>query len=156
MFHIVLVHPEIPPNTGNVMRLCANAGARLHLVRPLGFSLDDRALRRAGLDYREFAEVAVYDDFISCRAAVLQGGGRLFALRGAGRRAYHRRRFAPGDAFVFGCESAGLDDKTSALIPRANHLRIPMRPNSRSLNLANAAAVVLFEAWRQNRFCGGE
>ena len=144
MFRIVLIEPEIPPNTGNVIRLCANTGATLHLVKPLGFSLDARALRRAGLDYHLLASIRVHRDFDACRAAL--GGARLFAIETRGARVYSEVEFQAGDALLFGPESRGLPD---------TRLRLPMRPGNRSLNLSNTVAVVVYEAWRQNRFAGG-
>ena len=152
MFHIVLVEPEIPPNTGNVIRLCANTGARLHLVKPLGFRLDARAVRRSGLDYHELAEVAVHEDFATCLAALSAGRGRLvrwFALTTQGSVGYETARFAPEDALVFGPETRGLPETVLAQCPVARRLRIPMRPGVRSLNLSNAVAIVVYEAWRQ-------
>jgi tRNA (cytidine/uridine-2'-O-)-methyltransferase len=152
MFDVVLFHPEIPPNTGNVIRLCANTGARLHLVEPLGFSIDDRQLRRAGLDYREFAELRVHRDWDACRAAL--GGARLFALSTRGTVPYADVRFQAGDAFVFGAETAGLPQAMLESFEPGRRLRLPMRPDNRSLNLSNAVAVVVFEAWRQLGFPG--
>jgi tRNA (cytidine/uridine-2'-O-)-methyltransferase len=152
MFDVVLVHPEIPPNTGNVIRLCANAGARLHLVRPLGFAMDDRQLRRAGLDYHEYADVRVHPDWDACAAAL--GEARAFAVTSRGRVRYDEERYAAGDAFVFGPEAAGLSEAMLSRFPAGRQLRIPMRPRNRSLNLSNAVAVVVFEAWRQAGFAG--
>lgn len=154
MFDVVLYRPEIPPNTGNVIRLCANTGARLHLVEPLGFSIDDRQLRRAGLDYHEFADLQVHRDWDACRAAL--EGKRLFALSTRGATHYAGVRYAPGDAFVFGAETAGLPREMLEAFPEALRLRLPMRPGNRSLNLSNAVAVVVYEAWRQLDFPGGE
>ena len=155
MFHVVLFEPEIPPNTGNVIRLCANTGARLHLVRPLGFALDHARMRRAGLDYREFADVAVHDSF----EALLQSEGpdpqRLFALTRHGSANFAEVEFRAGDWFVFGSEVSGLAADALAHFPAAHRLRLPMRPGNRSLNLSNAVAVVVFEAWRQSGFSGG-
>lgn len=153
LFDVVLYRPEIPPNTGNVIRLCANAGARLHLVEPLGFSMDDRQLRRAGLDYHELATVVVHRDWAACLAAL--AGRRLFAVSARGERRFTEVAFAPGDAFVFGPETAGLTDEMLAPFPPERRLRLPMRPGNRSLNLSNAVAVVVYEAWRQNGFAGG-
>lgn len=152
MFHIVLVAPEIPPNTGNVIRLAANTGCRLHLVEPLGFSLDDKQLRRAGLDYHEFARVEVHDDF----DAFLRSARplRVFALSAHAQRCYTEPAFAAGDAFVFGQETRGLPPALLESIPKAQQLRLPMQPGNRSLNLSNAVAVVVFEAWRQSGFAG--
>ena len=151
MFEVVLFQPEIPPNAGNVIRLCANAGARLHLVEPLGFSMDDKQLKRAGLDYHEMVNVRVHRDWEAC-AAVL--GPRRFALTTRASRIHTETRFEPGDAFVFGPEAAGLTDEFVAAFPPEARIRIPMIAGNRSLNLSNAVAVVLYEAWRQNGFSG--
>lgn len=153
MFQVVLYRPEIPPNTGNIIRMCANTGAALHLIHPLGFSMDDARLRRAGLDYREYADVREHSDFL----AYLVAGrpDRLFALSGSGSRWHSERRFRRGDAFLFGTESVGLDDHMLAHEAVTEVLRIPMLPQRRSLNLANSVAIVLFEAWRQLGFPGG-
>ena len=150
MFDIVLYQPEIPPNTGNVIRLCANVGATLHLVEPLGFSMDDRNLRRAGLDYHELARVHRHNDWEACEKAL--AGRRLFAVTTKGERCYADVRFEPGDAFVFGRETVGLPDTLLERFPGECRLYLPMVPGNRSLNLSNAVAVVTFEAWRQNRF----
>ena len=149
-FAVVLVHPEIPPNTGNVIRLTANTATMLHLVEPLGFRMDDRELKRAGLDYHEYASVRVHRDFDACRVA-LDGEAtrRWFAFTTAGTTSLYDARFLPGDALVFGSESAGLPDPVLAGFPSAARLRIPMRPGVRSLNLSNAVAVAVYEAWRQ-------
>ena len=152
MFHVVLYEPEIPPNTGNIIRLCANTGAALHLIHPLGFLLDDRRLRRAGLDYREWAtlkEHGTFDDFLDAVQPP-----QLFAMTTKGRRTYSEARFQAGDALVFGPESRGLPGAVLDAFPEPQRLRIPMRPDSRSLNLSNAVALVLYEAWRQNGFAG--
>jgi tRNA (cytidine/uridine-2'-O-)-methyltransferase len=154
MFHLVLVEPEIPPNTGNIIRLCANSGARLHLVRPLGFDLDARSVRRSGLDYDELAEVCVHADFGACVAAL--GAARLLAIETGAARRYDAAGFRAGDALVFGSESRGLAPNIRAVIPEEQCFAIPMRPGNRSLNLANAAALVLYEAWRQNGFAGAQ
>ncbi len=154
MFDVVLFHPEIPPNTGNVIRLCANAGARLHLVEPLGFSMDDRLLRRAGLDYHEFATVEVHGGWDSCLAALQ--GRRVFAVSTRARVPYTRVAYEPNDAFVFGPEASGLPDEILAGFAEERRLRLPMRPGNRSLNLSNAVAVLVYEAWRQNGFAGAE
>jgi tRNA (cytidine/uridine-2'-O-)-methyltransferase len=149
---VVLFEPEIPPNTGNVIRLCANTGARLHLVKPLGFRLDARAVRRSGLDYHELAEVAVHEDFAACLAALSAGRGRVvrwFALTTQGRVGYETARYAPEDALVFGPETRGLPESVLAQCPDDRRLQIPMRPGARSLNLSNAVAIVVYEAWRQ-------
>ena len=152
MLDIVLYRPEIPPNAGNVIRLAANTGARLHLVEPLGFSMDDRQLKRAGLDYHEYARVRVHSDWASCLKALQ--GGRVFALTTKAARSLFDERFRENDAFVFGPETSGLPDEFLAAVPAANRLRIPMRPGNRSLNLSNAVAVTVFEAWRQLGFAG--
>ncbi|WP_243040275.1 tRNA (uridine(34)/cytosine(34)/5-carboxymethylaminomethyluridine(34)-2'-O)-methyltransferase TrmL [Dyella sedimenti] len=152
MLHVILYRPEIPPNTGNVIRLCANTGATLHLVRPLGFALDDARLRRAGLDYHEYAQLAVHDDFASCLEAI--GHPRVFAFSTRGRVAHVDARFGEGDALLFGCETAGLPGEVLDTIPEAQRLRLPMRPHSRSLNLSNTVAVAVYEAWRQLGFTG--
>ena len=153
MFHVVLYQPEIPPNTGNVIRLCANTGAQLHLVRPLGFRLTDRDLRRAGLDYHEYAELQVHDDWSVCQTNL--AGRRLFAFSTKGKRRYDAQNYAPGDAFLFGPEASGLPRDVLAGFAPDRCLRLPMRPGSRSLNLSNAVAVVVYEAWRQSGFAGG-
>ena len=150
MFHIVLVHPEIPPNTGNVIRLAANTGARLHLVEPLGFTLDDRQLRRAGLDYHEYAHIEVHKNWERCKTAL--GERRLFALSTRATRNYAAVEFRVGDAFVFGPETRGLPQDLLETCPAEQRLTIPMRPGNRSLNLSNSAAVIVYEAWRQLGF----
>jgi tRNA (cytidine/uridine-2'-O-)-methyltransferase len=152
MLHVILFHPEIPPNTGNVIRLCANTGAALHLIRPLGFELDDARLRRAGLDYHEYASVAVHDDLASCLDAI--GTPRVFAFTTRGRVAHVDTRFADGDALLFGCETAGLPGEVLETVPVEQRLRLPMCPDSRSLNLSNTVAVAVYEAWRQLGFPG--
>jgi len=154
MLEIVLVEPEIPPNAGNVIRLAANTGARLHLVEPLGFALEDRQLRRAGLDYREMASVRVHRDWPACRAAL--GARRLFAVSTRGAVPYASVRYAADDALVFGAETRGLPQALLEEFPPGQRLRLPMRPGNRSLNLSNAVAVVVFEAWRQLGFCGAD
>ena len=153
LFDVVLYRPEIPPNTGNVIRLCANAGARLHLVEPLGFSMDDRQLRRAGLDYHELATVVVHRDWEACLSAL--AGRRLFEVSARGSQRYSEVAYAPGDAFLFGPETAGLPEALLESVPEARRLRLPMRPGNRSLNLSNAVAVVVYEAWRQRGFEDG-
>ncbi len=154
MFDVVLYRPEIPPNTGNVIRLCANAGARLHLVEPLGFSIDDRDLRRAGLDYHELTVLRVHPDWNACLAAL--GSRRLFAFTRHAQRRYDEESFREGDALVFGPETAGLPDEVLSQFPPERRLRLPMRPDNRSLNLSNAVAVAVYEAWRQNGFAGSQ
>lgn len=153
MFDIVLYQPEIPPNTGNIIRLCANTGARLHLVKPLGFTLDDKHMRRAGLDYHEYASVAVHENWQECRAAL--AGKRFFAFSTKGRMRYDSVRYTEGDVLVFGPETRGLPPDVLADIPAEHWLRLPMRPGNRSLNLSNTVAVAVFEGWRQNGFEGG-
>lgn len=150
MFDIVLYQPEIPPNAGNVIRLAANTGARLHLVEPLGFSMDDKQLKRAGLDYREYASVRVHPDWASCRKQLK--GDRVFALTTSAANSVFDARFQEDDAFVFGSETAGLPRELLATFKPERRLRLPMRPGNRSLNLSNAVAVTVFEAWRQIGF----
>jgi tRNA (cytidine/uridine-2'-O-)-methyltransferase len=155
MFSFVRVHPEIPPNTGNVIRLTANAGVDLHLVEPLGFRMDDRELRRAGLDYHEYARVVVHRDFAACRAALQASPARRWhAFTTQARRSAFEARFAPGDVLVFGCETTGLPDGIVAQFAGDDRVRIPMRPGLRSINLSNAVAIAVYEAWRQNGFAG--
>jgi len=154
MFHVVLFQPRIPPNTGNIIRLCANSGAKLHLIKPLGFNLEDSKLRRAGLDYREFASVQTYESLDSFMSEIKPL--RLFACSKYGRKPYHDIAFEKGDALLFGSETEGLPAQIRQDIPTAHLLRIPMLPDNRSLNLSNAVAVVLYEAWRQNGFMGGQ
>jgi tRNA (cytidine/uridine-2'-O-)-methyltransferase len=150
MFEIVLYEPEIPPNTGNIMRVCANTGCRLHLVRPLGFSLSDKQLERAGMDYRGNIECVVHDDWPQCQSAL--AGRRIFALTTRGSQRYDQARFQAGDAFVFGPETRGLPEPVLGAFEPANRLRIPMADTSRSINLANAVAIVVYEGWRQLDF----
>jgi len=153
MFAIVLVHPEIPPNTGNVIRLAANTGCELHLCEPLGFTLGDRELKRAGLDYHEYTRLVVHRDFAACRAALDAGRPcRWLAFTTRAARTLHAFAFAPGDVLVFGCETSGLPDDVLGGFATDHQLRIPMRPGVRSLNLSNAVAVAVYEAWRQNGF----
>jgi len=151
MFSVILYQPEIPPNTGNIIRLCANTGTKLNLVEPLGFELDEPRLRRAGLDYREFAEVEVHASLDACLSAI--GQPRLFALSTRGTTSYAAQAYAAGDAFLFGPETRGLPQAVLDALPPGQRLRLPMRADSRSLNLSNSAAVVIYEAWRQ---CGFE
>ncbi len=152
MFQVVLFRPEIPPNTGNIIRLCANTGCRLHLVGPLGFGLSRREVRRGGLDYSELADVRVHNDFEACRAQL--GAARLFSVETSGPVTYSEAALRPGDAFLFGPEHQGLPAALLEAVPPARQLSLPMRPGNRSLNLANAVAVVVYEAWRQNGFRG--
>jgi len=154
MFHIILVSPEIPPNTGNVIRLAANTGAFLHLVRPLGFELDDARLKRAGLDYHEWARIRVHDDLDVALAATGAAPDRCFAMTTRGARSFAGVVLQKGDVFVFGRETAGLSDAQLRHFGPQERLRLPMRPGQRSLNLANAVAVTVFEAWRQAGFEG--
>ncbi len=154
MFQVVLYEPEIPPNTGNVIRLCANAGATLHLVKPLGFRLDDRSLKRSGLDYHDLAPVKVHADLDACLRSL--GDVRLLAVETGGQRCYADFGYRAGDALVFGPETRGLPQAVLARIGRENSLYVPMRPKSRSLNLSNAVALVAYEAWRQLEFAGRE
>lgn len=153
MFDVILYQPEIPPNTGNIIRLCANTGVRLHLVKPLGFSLDDKQLMRAGLDYHEFATLSVYDNWTEC-AAHFQTH-RLFAVSTRNSRRYDRVSYSKGDAFLFGPETSGLPTALLESFAEERRIRLPMRPESRSLNLSNAVAVVVYEAWRQMSFGSG-
>ncbi|MFY8104377.1 MAG: tRNA (cytidine(34)-2'-O)-methyltransferase [Ramlibacter sp.] len=152
MFHIVLVEPEIPPNTGNVIRLAANTGCTLHLVEPLGFSMEDRLMRRAGLDYHEWADVRRHANWPAFLQAQQPAAERMYALTTHGTRAVHAVDFRPGDWLVFGAETRGLAPQLRESFAPAQRLRLPMRPGQRSLNLSNAVAVTVFEAWRQNGF----
>lgn len=154
MFHVVLYQPEIPPNTGNIIRLCANVGASLHLVGPLGFALEDKQLRRAGLDYHALAHVQVHEDLEAALAAC--GGGRVYACSTRGGREYSAVDFEPGDVLLFGPETRGLPQAVLESLPPVQRLRIPMRAGNRSLNLSNAVAVVVYEAWRQHGFADAE
>ena len=155
MFHIVLVSPEIPPNTGNVIRLAANTGAALHLVRPLGFELEDKKLKRAGLDYHEWASVRVHDNLVQALASTGAGTERCFAMTTKGSQLIGEFTFLPGDVFVFGRETAGLSEEQMALFKPEQRVRLPMQPQQRSLNLSNSVAVTVFEAWRQSGYQGG-
>jgi tRNA (cytidine/uridine-2'-O-)-methyltransferase len=152
MLHVVLYQPEIPPNTGNAIRLCANAGARLHLIEPLGFELDDAKLRRAGLDYHEFTRLTVHASLDAFLASARPA--RLFAFTTRATRRYDQIAYRPDDALMFGPETRGLPDQVLETIPAEQRLRLPMRPGNRSLNLSNAVAVAVFEAWRQMGFEG--
>ena len=154
MFSLILYEPEIPPNTGNIIRLCANTGTKLHLIRPLGFELDEPRLKRAGLDYREFADVKVHDSLDDCIAKICPR--KTYALSTRGVTNYSAPEFAEGDAFLFGPETRGLPVEILESLPAEQRLRIPMQQDIRSLNLANAAAVVVYEAWRQQAFASGE
>lgn len=154
MFSLILYEPEIPPNTGNIIRLCANTGTSLNLIKPLGFQLDEPRLKRAGLDYREFADVAVHDNLETCLQAL--GQPRLFALSTRGAYPYAQAQFEAGDALLLGPETRGLPQAVLDSLPPQRTLRLPMRAGNRSVNLSNAAAVVIYEAWRQIGFAGGE
>jgi len=153
MFNIVLFEPEIPPNTGNIIRLCANTGAQLHLVKPLGFALENKQLKRAGLDYHEYANLQIHENWEACKAAL--AGHRMFAITTKGSANYAQSQFKEGDVFVFGPETRGLPEEIRNEFEPTNRLRLPMLPESRSLNLSNSAAVLLYEAWRQIEFKGG-
>lgn len=154
MFHVILYQPEIPPNTGNIIRLCANTGCRLHLIKPLGFTLEDKQLLRAGLDYHEFAPLRVHDTLPDCLSAF--DSERVFALTTKGSQAFHQVRYQAGDALLFGPESRGLPADVLAGFDAAQRVRLPMLPDSRSLNLSNTVAVSVFEAWRQCGFEGAQ
>lgn len=160
MFHVVLVEPEIPPNTGNIIRLCANTGAQLHLCEPLGFPLDDAKMRRAGLDYHDYATMKVHRNWDAFLHSFAPGQApdptRMFALTTHGSAPFAEVAFRPGDVFVFGSESKGLDPALRESFAPAQRIRLPMRPGNRSLNLSNTVAVVVYEAWRQNGFAGGQ
>lgn len=153
MLHIVLFEPEIPPNTGNIIRLCANTGAQLHLVKPLGFSLEDKQLKRAGLDYHEYATLKVYENWDACKAALV--GKRLFAITTKGSTRHSEIAFKDEDVFVFGPETRGLPQEIRDEFTAEHRVRLPMLADSRSLNLSNSAAILLYEAWRQLDFNGG-
>jgi tRNA (cytidine/uridine-2'-O-)-methyltransferase len=155
MFNIVLVHPEIPPNTGNVIRLAANTGCALHLIEPLGFSMDDRLLRRAGLDYHEYASVQRHAAWEAFLASAQPNPARLFAFTTRGSQPFGNTAWQAGDWLVFGSETAGLPASLRDSIPTSQRVRLPMREAQRSLNLSNAVAVAVFEAWRQNGYAGG-
>ena len=152
MFHIILYQPEIPPNTGNIIRLCANTGCQLHLIKPLGFTLEDKQLLRAGLDYHEFAPLHVYDTLPDCVSAF--DPARVFAFTTKGSQAFHQVRYQTGDVFLFGPESRGLPAEVLAQFAAGQRVRLPMLPGSRSLNLSNTVAVSVYEAWRQCGFAG--
>lgn len=154
MFQVALFEPEIPPNSGNIIRLCANTGSALHLIEPLGFNLDDRALKRAGLDYHEYATIRTHADYAAFNRAL--GGARLFAMSTHAGTNLYDGRFEPGDAFLFGPETRGLPIALRESFAPEHRLRLPMIASSRSLNLANAVAVTIYEAWRQCGFAGAE
>ena len=153
MFHVILFEPEIPQNAGNIIRLCANTGSTLHLVRPLGFTIDDAGLRRAGLDYHDLARVQEHPDLASCLAHL--GSARVFAVETTGGQRHDEPKYQSGDAFLFGRETTGLPKELLSAWPADRLIRLPMVAGNRSLNLSNAAAVVVFEAWRQLGFAGG-
>lgn len=155
MFHVVLVEPEIPPNTGNVIRLCANTGAQLHLIEPLGFPLDDAKMRRAGLDYHDYATMKVHRNWETFLADEQPKRERMFAMTTHGSTPFASVEFQPGDVFVFGSETRGLAPALRDSFATSQRIRLPMRPENRSLNLSNTVAVVVYEAWRQNGFIGG-
>lgn len=159
MFHVVLVEPEIPPNTGNIIRLCANTGAQLHLVEPLGFPLDDSKMRRAGLDYHDYVTMKVHQNWQafldSFSAEQPLDPERMFAMTTHGSTTFSSLAFLPGDVFVFGSETKGLESSLRESFPSTQRIRLPMRPDNRSLNLSNTVAVVVYEAWRQNAYTGG-
>jgi tRNA (cytidine/uridine-2'-O-)-methyltransferase len=150
MFHVVLLEPEIPPNTGNVIRLCANTGATLHLIKPLGFRMDDKSLQRSGLDYHDLADVKVHSGFDACLGTL--AGARAFAVETGGRHCYSDLEYRAGDALVFGPETRGLSEAVLDRIGRESSVFIPMRGGNRSINLSNAVALVVYEAWRQLKF----
>lgn len=155
MFHVVLVEPEIPPNTGNIIRLCANTGAQLHLIEPLGFPLDDTKMRRAGLDYHDIAQMKVHANWSAFLHDASPNVARMFALTTHGARPFSDVTFCEGDVFVFGSETKGLDPTLRNSFPETHRIRLPMRPDNRSLNLSNTVAIVVYEAWRQQGFVGG-
>lgn len=156
MFNLVLVQPEIPPNTGNIIRLCANTGAQLHLVKPLGFPLDDARMRRAGLDYHEFSDLKVYEDWDHFITTAQPDATRMFALTTKGSHVLSETSFQADDWFIFGSETSGLPDHVRDFFPLTQRIRLPMMPNNRSLNLSNTAAIIVYEAWRQCGFAGGQ
>jgi tRNA (cytidine/uridine-2'-O-)-methyltransferase len=155
LFHVVLVEPEIPPNTGNIIRLCANTGAQLHLIEPLGFPLDDARMRRAGLDYHEYATMKVHASWDAWLASEQPDPARMFALTTHGATPFASVAFQPGDVFVFGSETRGLAPERRDSFPASQRIRLPMRPGNRSVNLSNTVAVVVYEAWRQHGYAGG-
>ncbi|WP_297325189.1 tRNA (cytidine(34)-2'-O)-methyltransferase [Nitrosomonas sp.] len=154
MFNIILHQPEIPPNTGNIIRLCANTGMQLHLVKPLGFPLQDKQLLRAGLDYHEFARIKVHENWLNCSQSLQ--GHRVFAVTTKGKQRYDKVAYAAGDAFLFGAESCGLPMHLLETFPESRRIRVPMVATSRSLNLSNAVAIIAYEAWRQAGFPSGQ
>ena len=156
MFNLVLVQPEIPPNTGNIIRLSANTGAQLHLIKPLGFPLDDARMRRAGLDYHEFSDLKVYENWQDFIDTAQPEATRMFALTTKGSDVLSKTSFQANDWFVFGSETSGLPDHVRDFFPLTQRIRLPMMPNNRSLNLSNTAAIIVYEAWRQCGFAGGQ
>lgn len=154
MFNIILYQPEIPPNTGNIIRLCANTGIQLHLVKPLGFPLNDKQLLRAGLDYHEFARIKVHENWADCCHSLQ--GHRMFAITTKGKQQYDKVAYNAGDTFLFGAESCGLPAQILETFPELHRIRVPMVATSRSLNLSNAVAIIAYEAWRQARFPSGQ
>ncbi|TXI20540.1 MAG: tRNA (cytidine(34)-2'-O)-methyltransferase [Nitrosomonas sp.] len=154
MFNIILHQPEIPPNTGNIIRLCANTGMQLHLIKPLGFPLQDKQLLRAGLDYHEFARMIVHENWMECRKSLQSH--RIFAITTKGKQRYDKVQYMEGDAFLFGAESCGLPAHIMETFPEAERIRVPMIKTSRSLNLSNAVAIIAYEAWRQTGFPSGQ
>lgn len=155
MFNVVLVEPEIPPNTGNIIRLCANAGVQLHLIEPLGFPLEDSKLKRAGLDYHEYAQMKVHKDWQAFLDSEQPNTQRMFAMTTHGSSSFAKIAFKAGDYFVFGAETRGLAKELRESFPESQRIRLPMRPDNRSLNLSNTVAIVVYEAWRQHDFAGG-
>lgn len=155
MFHVVLVEPEIPPNTGNIIRLCANTGAQLHLIEPLGFPLDDAKMRRAGLDYHDYATMKVHSNWQAFLEAEKPAAERMFAMTTHGSSPFAQQAFAAGDYFIFGSETRGLAPDLRNSFPEKQRIRLPMREGNRSLNLSNTVAVVVYEAWRQHGYAGG-
>jgi tRNA (cytidine/uridine-2'-O-)-methyltransferase len=156
MFNIVLFEPEIPPNTGNIIRLCANTGAKLHLIEPLGFPMEDAKLRRAGLDYHEFARIKVHKNWAQFLKDEQPDPRHLFALTTKGSGKFHAGKYSPDDYFIFGSETKGITDEVRDSIPAENRMRLAMQDSSRSLNLSNTVAIVVYEAWRQNGLAGGQ
>ena len=156
MFNIVLFEPEIPPNTGNIIRLCANTGAKLHLIEPLGFPMEDAKLRRAGLDYHEFASIKIHQNWQAFLQNEKPNPEHLFALTTKGSGKFHEGKFIANDYFIFGSETKGISNEVRNSIPHQNQMRLAMQENSRSLNLSNTVAIVVYEAWRQNGFTNGK
>jgi tRNA (cytidine/uridine-2'-O-)-methyltransferase len=155
LFHVVLIEPEIPPNTGNIIRLCANTGAQLHLIEPLGFPLDDAKMRRAGLDYHEYVNMQVHPNWAAFIERQQPDPARMFALTTHGSAIFSQQQFLKGDIFVFGSETRGMNTELRNSFPATQRIRLPMREGNRSINLSNAVAVVVYEAWRQNDFAMG-